>query len=102
MSEYMGLVAGTYDAKAGGFAPGGASLHNQMAGHGPDRQSYEAAVAATLAPHRIEGTMAFMFESRLVLRPTRFAAESPLAQADYDDCWTGFRKARPTAGAGRT
>jgi homogentisate 1,2-dioxygenase len=100
MSEFMGLVAGTYDAKAGGFAPGGASLHNQMAGHGPDRQSYESAVAAELAPHRIENSMAFMFESRFVLRTTRFAAESPLAQPDYDDCWTGFRKARVTAGAG--
>jgi homogentisate 1,2-dioxygenase len=102
MSEYMGLIAGTYDAKADGFAPGGASLHNQMAGHGPDRQTYEAAVAAELAPHRIDDAMAFMFESRLVLRPTRFAAESPLAQPDYDDCWAGFRKAQLAPGAGRT
>ena len=28
MSEFMGLVTGAYDAKAGGFAPGGMSLHN--------------------------------------------------------------------------
>ena len=28
MSEYMGLIHGSYDAKAGGFAPGGGSLHN--------------------------------------------------------------------------
>jgi homogentisate 1,2-dioxygenase len=33
MSEFMGLITGEYDAKAGGFAPGGASLHNQMSGH---------------------------------------------------------------------
>jgi homogentisate 1,2-dioxygenase len=93
MSEFMGLVEGAYDAKAGGFAPGGASLHNQMSGHGPDQASYEAAIAATLKPHRIEGTMAFMFESRLPIALTRFAAETPLMQLDYDDCWSGFAKA---------
>jgi homogentisate 1,2-dioxygenase len=94
MSEFMGLIEGQYDAKAGGFAPGGASLHNQMAGHGPDRASYEAAVAAELRPHRIEGTMAFMFESAHVIRPTCWASETPLMQLDYDDCWAGFAKAR--------
>ncbi|WP_439646672.1 homogentisate 1,2-dioxygenase [Sphingobium abikonense] len=94
MSEFMGLVTGAYDAKAGGFAPGGASLHNQMASHGPDRTSYENAVAASLAPHKIEATMAFMFEGRLPFRPTRFAAEADFAQRDYDACWSGFAKAR--------
>ncbi len=94
MSEYMGLIEGAYDAKEGGFAPGGASLHNQMNGHGPDRASYDKAVAADLAPHRIEGTMAFMFETRHVIRPTRWAAGTPLCQADYDDAWSGFAKAK--------
>jgi len=94
MSEYMGLIEGVYDAKEGGFAPGGASLHNQMAGHGPDRASYEKAIAADLKPRKIEGTMAFMFESRWVIRPTRWATESPLCQLDYDDCWAGFDKAK--------
>ena len=94
MSEFMGLIHGAYDAKAGGFAPGGASLHNCMSGHGPDRESYEKAVASNLAPHKIENTMAVMFESRWVIRPTRFATETPLHQLDYDDCWTGFSKAQ--------
>jgi homogentisate 1,2-dioxygenase len=94
MSEFMGLIEGAYDAKEGGFAPGGASLHNCMSGHGPDQASYEKAIAATLAPHRIESTMAFMFESRNVIRPTRFATESPLCQLDYNDCWSDFQKAR--------
>jgi homogentisate 1,2-dioxygenase len=96
MSEFMGLIDGVYDAKAGGFAPGGASLHNQMSGHGPDRTSYEAAVAADLKPHRISDTMAFMFESRWVIRPTRWAMETPLNQPDYDAVWNGFAKATPT------
>lgn len=94
MSEFMGLITGVYDAKAGGFAPGGASLHNQMASHGPDRTSYEAAISSDLVPHKIERTMAFMFESRFMFRPTRFAAEAPFAQSDYDTCWDGFRKAQ--------
>ena len=94
MSEFMGLIEGAYDAKEGGFAPGGASLHNQMNGHGPDAASYAKAVAAELKPHRIEATMAFMFESRHVLAPTRWAMESPTLQDDYDACWADFPKAR--------
>ena len=94
MSEFMGLILGEYDAKAGGFAPGGASLHNQMNGHGPDRVSYDRAVEADLQPQRIVDTMAFMFESCHVLRPSRWAMETPLCQPDYDQVWTGFRKAQ--------
>jgi homogentisate 1,2-dioxygenase len=94
MSEFMGLIHGTYDAKEGGFAPGGASLHNQMAGHGPDLASWEKASNAPLAPQKIENTMAFMFESRWVIRPTRWAAETELCQLDYDECWAGFPKAQ--------
>jgi homogentisate 1,2-dioxygenase len=94
MSEFMGLVTGAYDAKAGGFAPGGASLHNCMSGHGPDQASYDAAVRAELKPHKIENTLAFMFETRWPIRPTAWALETPSMQLDYDDCWTGFPKAR--------
>ncbi|WP_438827164.1 homogentisate 1,2-dioxygenase [Sphingomonas bacterium] len=94
MSEFMGLIEGSYDAKEGGFSPGGASLHNQMNGHGPDQASYEKAVAADLKPHRIDGTMAFMFETRHVVRPTRWASTSPTMQLDYDAVWTGFAKAQ--------
>ena len=43
MNEFMGLIHGEYDAKAEGFLPGGASLHNCMAGHGPDAATYERA-----------------------------------------------------------
>ncbi|RJF91543.1 homogentisate 1,2-dioxygenase [Sphingomonas cavernae] len=92
MSEFMGLIHGAYDAKAGGFAPGGASLHNCMSGHGPDQASYEGAVKAELKPHKIDNTMAFMFETRLPILPTAAAMQSPSCQLDYDDCWTGFEK----------
>ena len=96
MSEFMGLITGRYDAKAAGFEPGGATLHNQMSAHGPDLQSYRKAIEAALEPQHIKDTMAFMFESRWMIRPTRFALETPLLQRDYDDCWSGFDKADVT------
>lgn len=92
MSEFMGLVTGAYDAKADGFAPGGASLHNRMSGHGPDQATYDAAIKAELKPHKIEGTLAFMFETRAPIRVTKWAQTTPLMQLDYDDCWSGFDK----------
>jgi 2-polyprenyl-3-methyl-5-hydroxy-6-metoxy-1,4-benzoquinol methylase len=89
-SEFMGLVHGAYDAKAGGFVPGGASLHNSMSGHGPDAASFNKASAAdTSKPDHIIDTMAFMFETRAVIRPTRRALESPQLQRDYHHCWQG-------------
>lgn len=93
MSEFMGLVHGEYDAKAGGFAPGGASLHNCMIGHGPDAASFEKASAIdTSAPQHVVDTMAFMFETRHVIHPTQQALGSSQLQPDYQDCWTGLKK----------
>jgi homogentisate 1,2-dioxygenase len=94
MSEFMGLIRGAYDAKAEGFTPGGASLHNQMSAHGPDLATYERAVAAELDPVKLEDTLAFMFESRWVFRPTEWAMVSPHRQRDYDAAWAGFGKAK--------
>lgn len=93
MSELMGLVHGVYDAKSDGFVPGGASLHNCMSAHGPDHETYGKAVAAELAPHKIDGTLAFMFETRWVISPTRAAMASPALQPDYDACWSNLKKA---------
>jgi homogentisate 1,2-dioxygenase len=92
-SEFMGLVHGAYDAKAEGFVPGGASLHNSMSGHGPDAGSFEKASRAdTTKVDVIENTMAFMFESRAVWRPTRHALEAAELQDDYFRCWQGLKK----------
>ena len=93
MSECMGLIHGAYDAKAEGFAPGAISLHNLMAGHGPDVASWRGASEAELKPHKIDGTMAFMFESCWPFRPTRFALDCAERQQDYDAAWGGFPKA---------
>jgi homogentisate 1,2-dioxygenase len=93
MSELMGLVHGVYDAKAEGFLPGGVSLHNQMSAHGPDLGTYEKASADALKPHKIENTLAFMWESRYVFRPTKFAMGARELQKDYDRVWAGFKGA---------
>jgi homogentisate 1,2-dioxygenase len=92
-SEFMGLVHGMYDAKVEGFVPGGASLHNCMTGHGPDAETFERASTRELSqPDRITDTMAFMFETRLIIRPTRFALEASQLQHDYAACWQGLKK----------
>ena len=92
MSEYMGLVYGQYDAKEEGFVPGGGSLHNQMSAHGPDLDAFEKASNADLKPQKLAGTMAFMFESRYIIRPTKFAMECAQLQHEYSDVWQGLKK----------
>jgi homogentisate 1,2-dioxygenase len=92
MSEAMGLIQGAYDAKAEGFRPGGISLHNLMAGHGPDVASWRGASEAELRPHKIDGTLAFMIESCWPYRPTAQALAQ--SQLDYDAVWADFPKAR--------
>ena len=92
-SEFMGLVHGEYDAKAEGFAPGGCSLHNCMTGHGPDAATFDKASSAdTSKPDYVRDTMAFMFEARNVIRPTRQALDAAHRQRDYQACWAGLRK----------
>jgi homogentisate 1,2-dioxygenase len=64
-----------------------------MSGHGPDAETFERASTRDLSkPDRIADTMAFMFETRLVIRPTRFALEAAQLQHDYHECWQGLKK----------
>jgi homogentisate 1,2-dioxygenase len=92
MSEYMGLVTGTYDAKAEGFVPGGASLHNTYTSHGPDEDTYARASTAELRPQKLTGTLAFMFESRWTILPTKQAMDATFRQHDYDAVWSGLTR----------
>ena len=93
-SEFMGLIVGEYDAKSTGFVPGGASLHNCMSGHGPDAATFEKASALdTSRPQRISDTMAFMFESRMIIKPMRSALTgTPALQSDYTSHWRELPK----------
>jgi len=92
MSEFMGLIYGQYDAKPHGFVPGGFSLHNMMLPHGPDVDAFEHASTVALAPKKLEGTMAFMFETRFPQRVTAYAAGSPALQRDYARYGRALRK----------
>ena len=76
MSEFMGLIKGSYEAKVvnfsiillllcincfnclqEGFREGGASLHSMMTPHGPDFECFNAATNDQLKPARVaEGT----------------------------------------------
>ena len=93
-------VGGSYDAKAGGedgFAPGGASLHVASTPHGPDTESYDKALAAdTSRPHKLEGGLAFMFETNAMLRLTPFALDrgKGMLQEEYYKCWEGLPRAK--------
>jgi homogentisate 1,2-dioxygenase len=92
MSEFMGLIYGVYDAKPQGFVPGGISLHNCMLPHGPDADAFEHASNSELKPVKLADTMAFMFETHLPQRLTKYAAGLEQRQDDYIDCWKGLRK----------
>ncbi len=91
--EFMGLIQGIYDAKEGGFAPGASSLHNCMSPHGPDAATFEKASNADLSKaDYVRDTMAFMFETRRVIRPTQVAMSAATLQTDYDQVWSGLKK----------
>jgi homogentisate 1,2-dioxygenase len=91
MGEFMGLVMGEYDAKPEGFKPGGASLHNSMVPHGPDTEAFGRASTSELKPHKLDHTLAFMFESRWRFVPTAFAMQGGALDRGYAGCWAGLR-----------
>ena len=88
MSEFMGLIQGVYEAKSGdGFSEGGASLHSCMTPHGPDKDAYEKAIKQEDGAVRVaEGTMAFMFETCMLLRVQEWAQRT--SQPNYWQAWS--------------
>ena len=91
-SEFVGLVQGTYLGKGEGFYPGCSSLHNCMAGHGPDHEAFERGMAADDSPQYLADTLTIVFETQLVIKPTRFALETELLERDYYRHWQGLTK----------
>jgi homogentisate 1,2-dioxygenase len=92
MSEFMGLIRGSFEAKAEGFVPGGVSLHNTYASHGNDAETFEKAVTAELRPQKLPDTLAFMLETRWTVRLTRHALTAEYRQPGYDDAWAGLKR----------
>jgi homogentisate 1,2-dioxygenase len=84
MSEFMGNIAGTYDAKEKGFIPGASSLHSCMSGHGPEVEVFDKASNADLKPMKIgEGSLAFMFETCFMMKLTGRALNDNNKDLDY-------------------
>lgn len=93
MSEYMGMIYGQYDAKGEGFSAGGSSLHSCMTGHGPDAETFvKASSVEKLAPFYFSEGLAFMFESKYILKVAPSALESSILQLDYIECWQKLPK----------
>ena len=96
MAEFMGNIFGKYDAKEEGFLPGGISLHNCVAAHGPDLQAFTLAThlgahsVSELKPVKMKGSLAFMFETGLPLGVEKNWLECKEKQADYWKCWQGL------------
>lgn len=88
MSEVMGLIKGSYDARTTGFVPGGLSIHNCMTPHGPDVEAFKKGSTGDLTPVFMKDTMAFMFETSLPLKLTPHVEK--LRDADYHKCWEGL------------
>ena len=54
---------------------------------GPDAETFARASTAKLRPQKVDDTLAFMFESRWTIIPTRQAMEAGHRQQDYDAVW---------------
>lgn len=92
MTEFMGMVWGRYDAKGGGFQPGGASLHSCMTSHGPDAETFMKASHAELKPEKFDGGLAFMFETCHLLKLTDWALTCKHRDYNYQSCWQSLPK----------
>lgn len=93
MSELMGLIQGTYDAKGNDFSPGGVSIHNSFIPHGPDFVSWNRETQSDDQILEINRSLAFMLESNEVWEVTQTAYQMAERQTDYASCWSGFPNA---------
>ena len=95
MCEFMGLLNGVYDAKAEGFLPGGASLHNCMSAHGPDAETCERATHGRAQAAQGRRHHGVHVRDRFAMRLTRYAMESSELQHDYFEGWQGLKRRFP-------
>mmetsp|Transcript_23107 Transcript_23107/g.40918 ORF Transcript_23107/g.40918 Transcript_23107/m.40918 type:complete len:477 (-) Transcript_23107:73-1503(-) len=97
MTEYMGMVWGEYDAKKGGFVPGGSSLHSCMTPHGPDSDTFkrfsDPDQVDTTQPAFFDKGLAFMFETTYIMGLTPQAVNAPNREFTYQECWQNMPNA---------
>jgi len=106
MNEFMGNIAGSYDAKEKGFIPGAGSLHSCMSAHGPESEVVAKASTVDLKPTKVgEGCLAFMFETCYTMKITKnfmhdFGEATKDKEVntnksvddDYYKCWQGMKR----------
>ena len=98
MSEFMGNICGTYDAKEIGFTPGSSSLHSAMAGHGPESAVFEKAsnpdIKVFTEPlHTGNNSIAFMFETCYMMKLTDYSCKPENMDSTYvEDSYSGLKK----------
>ncbi|MBR0754410.1 homogentisate 1,2-dioxygenase [Bradyrhizobium jicamae] len=95
--EVVTLIKGMHQGKTGGFQPGGLSIHNNYAPHGPDVTTLEMGREAELKPQKLEGGLSFMFETRYPLAITPFAHNATEFQSDVIGPWQEFKRYFSTA-----
>lgn len=85
MSEFMGNIAGKYDAKENGFNPGASSLHSCMSGHGPESDVFNKASNSDLKPFKVSPDgLAFMFETMFIMKLHKSFAPPLRSESNWD------------------
>merc|ERR1712032_1747813 len=84
------------DAKVG-FCPGGSSLHSCMSAHGPDAPTFKGASNADLKPDFFGAGLAFMFETKYIVKVSAAALKANNLDRDYNKCWSGLKRHFPAA-----
>ena len=98
MTEFMGNICGTYDAKEVGFVPGSSSLHSAMAGHGPESAVFEKASnqenKVFTQPLRTgDESIAFMLETCFMMKLSEYACRPENMDSTYVvDSYSGLQK----------
>jgi len=92
MSEFMGIIKGSYEAKSGS-KPGSGTLHSIMTPHGPDAATFEGASNAALQPQYLAaGCQAFMFETSLSMSLTKWGNKTcEVVDESYYKCWENLK-----------
>ena len=83
MCEFMGLIYGATTPSRRASCPAASACTTACCRTARTSEAFERASKAELKPHKLDDTMAFMFETRFPQRLTRYAAELPERQAEY-------------------
>ncbi|EAU85158.2 homogentisate 1,2-dioxygenase [Coprinopsis cinerea okayama7 len=92
-TEFMGLIYGVYEGRSDGFQPGGASYETGFCPHGVSYEEWKKATEDELKPVRVaEGTMAFMFETSMMLTISDWALKRTGKLHEHEPgMWDGLK-----------